>query len=92
MIYFVCEVFGSIGSVALRILTHHRIELEVVNKPLSREQLGAEAETPKNFKGRPTNRPTDQPTDTAYYRDARTHLKNVSEVEYARTTKLCVPR
>ena len=24
---------------------------------------------------RPTDRQTDQPTDTAYYRDARTHLK-----------------
>ena len=23
-----------------------------------------------------TNQPTDQPTDTAYYRDARTHLKS----------------
>ena len=23
----------------------------------------------------PTNQPTDRPTDTAYYRDARTHLK-----------------
>ena len=23
----------------------------------------------------PTNQPTDQLTDTAYYRDARTHLK-----------------
>ena len=24
---------------------------------------------------RPTDQPTNQPTDTAYYRDARTHLK-----------------
>ena len=28
---------------------------------------------------RPTDQPTDQPTDTAYYRDARTHLKRVSD-------------
>ena len=27
----------------------------------------------------PTNQPTNQPTDTAYYRDARTHLKNYTE-------------
>ena len=24
----------------------------------------------------PTDQPTNRPTDTAYYRDARTHLKN----------------
>ena len=31
---------------------------------------------------RPTNdRPTNQPTDTAYYRDARTHLKKRGELQ-----------
>ena len=25
----------------------------------------------------PTDRPTDGPTDTAYYKDARTHLKRI---------------
>ena len=27
-----------------------------------------------------TDRPTDRPTDTAYYRDARTHLKSGDEI------------
>ena len=31
----------------------------------------------------PTNQPTDKPTDTAYHRDARTHLKmNVVEIYF----------
>ena len=28
-----------------------------------------------------TNQPTDQPTDTAYYRDARTHLKREKDLK-----------
>ena len=35
---------------------------------------------------RRTNRPTDQPTDTAYYRDARTHLK-IGKIEIRSTMK-----
>ena len=31
----------------------------------------------------PTNQPTNRPTDTAYYRDARTHLKTIQEFKKA---------
>ena len=31
-----------------------------------------------------TDRPTDRPTDTAYYRDARTHLKKVTFISAER--------